>query len=92
LYVFVKEKLAKDISNVEISIVKTGAMGSLGNKGSCFIRFSYLDTNFAVCCAHLSAGAEHHKERINELVNMMNKPLKDPATNKVRKTNKIKGS
>lgn len=57
--------------------------GALGNKGSCFIRFSFHDTTFAVSCAHLSAGTKSHKQRINELIDIINKPLNDPVQKKV---------
>ena len=56
--------------------------GAVGNKGSCFLRFSYLDTNFAVSCAHLAAGKKN-KERIAELTDIIHKPLYDSNLKKV---------
>lgn len=83
LFVFVKEKHAGNINSLETSIVKTGMSGMVGNKGSCFVRFNYLDTTIAVGCAHLSAGQKHHKERITELIDMINKPLYNPIQKEV---------
>jgi len=82
LFCFVKESLEKNISNIETSIVKTGLLGTAGNKGSVFLRFSYLDTNFAFACAHLAAGPKKNKDRITELIDIMHKPLLNPIINK----------
>lgn len=83
LFFFAKESLVGNINNIEFYIEKTGMGGALGNKGSCFIRFSFHDTTFAVSCAHLSAGTKSHKQRINELIDIINKPLNDPVQKKV---------
>lgn len=85
MFIFVKDKLYDNISSVDINIVKTGMMGTAGNKGSCFIRFNYLDTNFSVVCAHLSAGGSHNKARLAELTDIIHKPLLDTKTKKVHK-------
>jgi hypothetical protein len=58
-------------------------MGAVGNKGSCFARMSYLDTTIALGCAHLSAGQKHNKQRINELLDMRDKPLFNPILKQV---------
>lgn len=83
LFMFVREKIANNITKVESAIVKTGMLGTVGNKGSCFLRFNYYDTNFAVGCAHLSAGQKKNKERIVELMDMINKPLLNPSNKEV---------
>ncbi len=83
VFCYAKEKLASFITNIEADIVKTGMMGTVGNKGSCYIRISYKDTNIAVGCAHLAAGQKHHKQRIEELVDIINKPLRNPVTKEV---------
>jgi len=58
-------------------------LGTVGNKGSCFFRFSYLDTRIAIACAHLAAGGKNHKQRIEELIDIINKPLTDQNTKQV---------
>ena len=73
--------MVKNIANLEVDIVKTGMGGADGNKGSCFLRFSYLDTSIAIACAHLSAGQKHTKQRIEELTDIINKPLVVPTKN-----------
>ena len=82
---FVKSSLFDHIQYLEYQIVKTGMMGTAGNKGSVFIHFSYYDTTFAVCCGHLSAGGKHNKARIQELTDMVNKGIKHALTKEVNK-------
>jgi hypothetical protein len=54
-------------------IIKTGLMGTLGNKGSCLIRFNYMDTSFAFSCGHFAAGSSANNNRLNELNDILNK-------------------
>lgn len=83
LFLFVKEKLVENITNIDSSIVKTGMMGTVGNKGSCFLKFQIFDTSIAISCAHLSAGTKSHKQRITELIDIINKPLNDSIQKQV---------
>jgi len=69
LIVFVKEKLISKIKNLDSVIIKTGMMGTLGNKGSCLIRFNYNDTSLVLSGCHLSA--DNNKNRIQEFNNIL---------------------
>jgi hypothetical protein len=70
---FVKSSLKDKIKNFDCAIIKTGMMGAMGNKGSCLIRFNYLDSSFAFSCGHFAAGSSHNKDRVNELSEILNK-------------------
>ena len=83
MFIFVKEDLFENIKHLEFQIAKTGMGGALGNKGSCYIRFNYLDTTIALVTAHLAAGAKHNKERIKELTDILHFPLLNPETKTV---------
>jgi hypothetical protein len=71
--VFVKESIKENIRNIDSMIVRTGMMGTMGNKGTCLLRFNYLDTSFSIACCHLSAGASNVNSRITEMNDIMNK-------------------
>ncbi len=58
-------------------------MGAAGNKGSVFIRFSYYDTTFAVACGHLTAGGKYLRARVTELIDIINKTLRNSLTKEV---------
>jgi hypothetical protein len=73
--VYVKESLKDHIKNIDSLIVRTGLLGTMGNKGSCLIRFNYLDTSFAVSVAHLSAGSSNVNARITEINDILNRPF-----------------
>jgi hypothetical protein len=70
---FVKSSIKDKIKNFDHLIVKTGLMGAMGNKGSCLIRFNYLDTSFAFSCGHFAAGGSANNSRINEMIEILNK-------------------
>lgn len=91
LIIFVKESLKENFRNIEALIVRTGLLGTMGNKGSIIIRFNYLDTSIAVSCAHLSAGQSEVNSRISEMTDIITKsiPVKNLnfANNYVNNTN-----
>jgi len=68
--------VAKDITNVETTIIKTGALGLLGNKGSCIVRFNYFMTSLVFSCGHFASGEDKHIARIEELMGIMDSSLK----------------
>jgi hypothetical protein len=73
LVVFIKESLKENVRNIDSFIVKSGLLGTMGNKGSCLMRFNYLDTSLAISCNHLTAGGSHVGARINEITDILTK-------------------
>jgi hypothetical protein len=73
MIVFVKSSVRDRIRKFDHVILKTGFMGTLGNKGSCIIRFNYYETTFAISCGHFSAGSSATNSRVNELIEILNK-------------------
>lgn len=71
--VFIKEELCEFVKNIETSILRTGLYGTLGNKGSCLIRFNFEDTSFVFCCSHLKAGSSHANSRTSEISEILSK-------------------
>jgi hypothetical protein len=58
---------------MEYLIQKTGMMGTMGNKGSCLIRFEIDDTSIAISSGHFAAGQSHNASRISELNDILSK-------------------
>jgi hypothetical protein len=69
----VKNDLKNNIIYFDSMIIKTGLMGTMGNKGSCLIRFQYLHTTFAFACGHLAAGSGANGSRISEIIDILNR-------------------
>lgn len=79
--IFVKESLKENFRNIEALILRTGLLGTMGNKGSCVMRFNYLDTSLAFACCHLAAGASEVNSRISELTEVITKAVPVKNTN-----------
>lgn len=79
LVVFVKESIKENIKNIDSLIVRTGLLGTIGNKGSCLLRLNYNDTSIAIANCHLSAGASNASARITEINEIFNRtyPIKN---------------
>lgn len=77
MFVFIKENLKDNLKNIDTLVTKTGAMGTLGNKGNLSIRFNYWDTSFVAVNCHLCAHVEKNEQRINELLDILKINLKD---------------
>jgi len=75
LIIFVKENLCEYISKIESIIIKTGLMGTMGNKGNCIIRFNFQDVSFAFSCCHLKSGQNETNSRILEISEILNKNI-----------------
>jgi len=73
--VFIKEELCEYIKNIETASLRTGLYGTLGNKGSCLIRFDFDEASFVFCCSHLKAGSSHSNanSRTSEISEILNK-------------------
>ncbi len=85
--IFVKESLKENIRNIEALIVRTGLLGTMGNKGSCVMRFNYLDTSIVFANCHLSAGSSEVNSRVSEMTEIITKAL--PLKNNTGITNQI---
>ena len=74
LLIFVKSKEAKNLKNMQKSVIKAGFMNTLGNKGYILYEFKYKDKNFAFGSGHLTAGEndKNYKNRTNLLINILN--------------------
>ena len=75
LVIFIKENLCGSLRNIESTIIRTGLMGTMGNKGSCMIRFNFNETSFIVSCCHLKAGAKNVDSRLTEISDILNKNI-----------------
>ncbi len=73
LVVFVKESIKENVKNIDNLIVRTGLLGTIGNKGSCLLRFNYNDTSVSIANCHLSAGASNVSARITEINEILNR-------------------
>ena len=51
-------------------------MGSIGNKGSCLLRFNINDSKIAIACNHFSAGQELYEARRAEITDILNTSFK----------------
>jgi hypothetical protein len=74
------------VKNIDNIIVKSGLLGTMGNKGSCLIRFNYHDTSIAISSSHLTAGS-HLNSRIAEINDILNKSF--PIKNNIFKEHDI---
>jgi len=73
MLVFVKKEILEKIKNFDFLIQKTGMMGTMGNKGSCLMRFELNDTSIAFSSGHFAAGQNSNSSRIAELLDILNK-------------------
>ena len=76
LIIFAKTSIIKYIKNFDSQIIKTGFMGSIGNKGACLLRFNINDSKIAIACCHLSAGQEMYEARRSEITDVLNTSFK----------------
>ena len=59
----------------------------MGNKGSCVMRFNYLDTSIAFACCHLAAGSSEVNSRISEMSEVITKALPVKSNNSNQMSN-----
>ncbi len=76
IIIFAKKSIIKYIKNFDYQIIKTGFMGSIGNKGACLLRFNINDSKIAIACNHLSAGQELYEARRTEITDILNRSFK----------------
>lgn len=73
MLIFVKKEILEKIKNFDFLIQKTGMMGTMGNKGSCLMRFELHDTSIAFSSGHFAAGQNSNSSRILELTEILGK-------------------
>lgn len=73
MLIFVKKEILERIKNFDFLIQKTGMMGTMGNKGSCLMRFELNDTSIAFSSGHFAAGQSSNSSRIAELQDILTK-------------------
>jgi len=73
MLIFVKREVFERIKNFDFLIQKTGMLGTMGNKGSCLIRFELEDTSIAFSTGHFAAGQSSNASRIAELQDILTK-------------------
>lgn len=71
MLIFVKKEIIEKIKNFDFLIQKTGMMGTMGNKGSCLMRFELHDTSIAFSSGHFAAGQSSNSSRIAELLDIL---------------------
>ena len=70
--VFVKKDVfAQGFKDYSISIVSTGAMGNLGNKGCVGVRFQFHMSSFCFLNCHLAAGQGNVSKRNDDVQNIL---------------------
>jgi hypothetical protein len=73
MFIFIHKSLIDKCKNWDYLIQKTGMLGTMGNKGSCLLRFEINDTSIALSSGHLCAGQGHNSSRISELNDVLTK-------------------
>ena len=75
LIVLLKEDLKKNVFLLEHNITKTGMYGTLGNKGFFTVTLQIFDKILSIGSGHLEAGQGKNKERIDTLIQILNKNI-----------------
>ena len=73
LLVLVKKSLRKNISLIDSNITKTGVYGTMGNKGFVTLTLKCFDSIISFGSGHFEAGQSKNEDRINTLVQLLNK-------------------
>ena len=71
---FVKASEIKYVKNIRSELLKSGFLGSFGNKGCIFFEFQYRGNNYGFCSGHLCAGQKEknfleRKENFKSILN-----------------------
>ena len=75
LVVLLKEDIKKNVFLLEHNITKTGMYGTLGNKGFFTVTLQIFDKIFSIGSGHFEAGKGKNKERIDTLIQILNKNI-----------------
>ena len=70
-FLFVKKTLMRQIKDVQVSVVATGAMGTMANKGAIGVRVVINLTAILFINAHLAAGQESTKKRNEDIATIL---------------------
>lgn len=70
---------------IEQSVInKTGAYGTMGNKGSCIFSISYHNSSIAFATGHFCAGEKTNDTRISQMNEILNMYLSNALNSKIR--------
>ena len=75
LLVYKKRKLKSQI--IDTMIIKSGVMGTMGNKGNCLISLKVFNTSIAIATGHYIAGQSKINERLNMIDEVLTSKLKN---------------
>ena len=78
ILILIKEDLTDNIYLLDHTQTKKGMHGTLGNKGFFTITMQCYDKILSIGSGHFEAGKAKNNERINTLVQILNKPLNIP--------------
>ena len=73
--ILIKKELKKNVILIDYNTTKRGMFGTLGNKGFFTVSLKYYDTIISFGTGHFEAGTEKNEERIDCLIQLLNKPL-----------------
>ena len=76
ILILIKNELNNNIFLLDHNKTKTGMYGTLGNKGFFTISMKCNDKIISFGSGHFEAGQSKNEERINTLIQLLNKPIK----------------
>ena len=76
ILILIKNELNNKIFLLDHNMTKTGMYGTLGNKGFFTISMKCNDKIISFGSGHFEAGKGKNEERINTLIELLNKPIK----------------
>lgn len=73
LCIFVNKKHLNNVSEVQFTVVATGTLGVMGNKGAVAIRFKFYDSTFCIINAHFNAHQTNVQRRNQDYHEIFNR-------------------
>jgi hypothetical protein len=87
LMIFVKNSIKDNIYNIETMTNRTGVFGTFGNKGGLNAKFNFLDDTFVFSCNHLASGQSSVNNRVNEMIETLNKSFPKSSNKRFKDAN-----
>ena len=81
---FTKTKLKEKINVINTNVIKTGLLGTLGNKGYVTLSLKYMNNILSFAVAHLEAGKNNNQERIDTLKQILDTSINNYSDFKFR--------
>ena len=73
LFIFTKNELQSEISDIRKNSIGAGIFGVAGNKGAVGITFNIFNTSMCIICCHFASGKENCKKRNENYHKIMQK-------------------